>query len=382
MRNTVVPLIATLNVGSTSLRIDWFEPNDGRYRHSGGLHRDRPFDDAAVSADLAARLGTTGHLIHRVVHGGDRLRTPCPLTAGNQRELERWAAVAPLHNPPALAMIDACLAAGIAAQRQWLVFDTALYHQMPMVARRYALPPGLSLDVSPLRYGFHGVAHQSLYRQWRSADPSAGDDARVISLQLGGGCSMTAWQGARPVDTSMGFTPLEGMMMTTRSGDVDPGLILYLIDQAGYSPASLDRLLNRNSGLKGIAGRGMRDLLAADDEAARFAVELFCYRARKTLGSMIAVLGGVDVILFGGGIGEHAAPVRTAMLQPLEGLGLVLDPDRNAAASGSRQPCPVNATGATGIWVIPVDEARQMLDESLPLIEAWQDPTQQHPGPR
>ena len=369
------PLIATLNVGSTSLRVDWFEPRAGAYTHRDSLHRDRPLDQAAISADLAEQLGASGQLIHRIVHGGERLRAPCALSVETQGELERWSAVAPLHNPPALAMIDACLEAGIERGRQWLTFDTTLYHQMPRIARHYALPADLGLEVAPLRYGFHGLAHQSLYRQWRQADPSHSEAARVLSLQLGGGCSMTAWQGSRVVDTSMGFTPLEGMMMTTRSGDVDPGLVLYLISQAGYSTAEVDRLLNRDSGLKGMAGRGMRDLLLADDETARFAVELFCYRARKTLGSLLAVLGGVDAILFGGGIGEHAAAVRSAILQPLRGLGIAVDEARNAAATGPSAPCSIGAAGtdttrAPAVWVIPVDEARQMLDETLPLIEA------------
>lgn len=363
------PHIATLNVGSTSLRLDWFEADGAGYQHSRSEHLRRPLDEARTADMLAQRLGRRGHLVHRVVHGGSRLTRPCGLTAARQRELERWSRVAPLHNPPALAMIDACLEAAIPRRRQWLVFDTSLYHTLPEVARHYALPPALTVDVPPRRYGFHGLAHQSLYSQWRRASGTLESEPRVISLQLGGGCSITARRGDQVLDTSMGFTPLEGLMMSTRSGDVDPGLLLYLLRSGAYTTRQLETLLNRDSGLQGVGGGDMETLLQrrGHNQRARLAVDLFCYRARKTLGAMIAVLGGVDAILFGGGIGEHAPQVRAAILQPLEGLGVHLDPKANRDANAPTQPRAIHRGNGTAIWVIAVDEARQMLEDVLPL---------------
>lgn len=360
--------IAALNVGSTSLKLDWFEFTDGTFQHHEQQHWERPFDEAAIAALLTRRLGPYDYLLHRVVHGGDQLQQPCVLSASSLTELDRWSVVAPLHNPPAVTMIRACLAAGIQQRQQWLCFDTSLYHDLPAVARHYPLPASLTLDVPPLRYGFHGLAHQNMYRQWQHACPEEIPQARVISLQLGGGCSMTARRGHQIIDTSMGFTPLEGLMMTSRSGDIDPGLVLYLIEQCGYSASQVNQLLNQQSGLKGMTGLGMRDLLKSRDATAEFAIELFCYRARKALGAMIAALGGVDVILFGGGIGENAAPVRSRIIEPLEGLGLGLNPLANQRSVDVGQACAIHAVGRAQTWVIPVDEARQMLDDVLPVL--------------
>lgn len=368
MTATTPGQIAALNVGSTSLKLDWFEFTAGTFHHDEQQHWEHPFDEATIAALLAQKLGSSDYLLHRVVHGGNQLQQPCLLSESSLAELDRWSVVAPLHNPPALTMIRACLAAGIQQCRQWLCFDTSLFHDLPAVARHYPLPSSLTLDVPPLRYGFHGLAHANMHRQWQRACPEEIPLARAISLQLGGGCSITARQGDQVIDTSMGFTPLEGLMMTSRSGDIDPGLLLYLIEQCGYSASQVNQLLNQQSGLKGMTGRGMRDLLKSQDATAEFAIELFCYRARKALGAMIAALGGVDVILFGGGIGENAASVRTRIIEPLQSLGLGLDTLANQRSIDVGQASAIHAAGRVPTWVIPVDEARQMLDDVLPLL--------------
>jgi acetate kinase len=193
----------------------------------------------------------------------------------------------------------------------------------------------------------------------------------VISLQLGAGCSITAIREGQAVDTSMGFSPLEGLVMATRSGDVDPGLLLFLQRAEGLTPDRMERLLNEESGLLGLSGVSgdMRALLEADDAEARLAVDVYCYRARKYIGAYLAALGGADAILFGGGVGEQAPDVRAQILAGLEGLGIVLDADANRAAIGAER-CISHPGSAAGVWVIPVDEAVILAQAALAVTAA------------
>lgn len=205
---------------------------------------------------------------------------------------------------------------------QVAVFDTAFYAGLPQVAATYALPRSLCAEYGLRRFGFHGLAHDALWRRWRELSGAQQSNSRVISLQLGAGCSITAMRNGKPLDTSMGFSPLEGLVMATRCGDVDPGLIVFLQRAKGLESAALERLLNRESGLLGVSGLSddMRALLEAHSETARRAVDLYCYRARKYIGAYLMVLEGADAILFGGGVGENAPEVR-ARISCRHGMG-------------------------------------------------------------
>lgn len=303
---------------------------------------------------------------HRVVHGGEEFQQPTPLTAATIARLGAVSALAPLHNPPALEVIHACRAEFGDAIPMVAVFDTAFHAALPEPARRYALPEAWVRAYGIRRYGFHGIAHQYMYERYLAL---AGEkQARVVTFQLGNGCSVTAIRDGRSLDTSMGYTPLEGLVMSTRCGDTDPGIVARLA-AAGVSAEELDDKLNRASGLLALSGASadMRALLAreaAGDARARLAIETFCYRARKYLGAYLAVLGGADAVLFGGGIGEHAPVIRARICADMEWCGLRLDSQTNAAAAGAERP--ISPAGAVpAVYVITVDEesliARQVV---------------------
>jgi acetate kinase len=314
-------------------------------------------------------IGNVTAVAHRVVHGGSRLTAPCVLDAAVEAEIRRLAPLAPLHNPVALKWIAACRGEFGANTAQVAVFDTAFYAALPEVAATYALPRALSHKHGIRRYGFHGLAHQAMSRRWRALHPQAQPGACTISLQLGAGCSITAVRDGCAVDTSMGFSPLEGLVMATRSGDIDPGLLLFLQRAEGLTPEQMERLLNTESGLLGLSGASsdMRQLLAAEDDAARLAVEVYCYRARKYVGAYVAALGGAQAILFGGGVGEHAPPVREKILAGLHPLGIVLDANANRAAIGVEALISRHDSGVE-VWVIPVDEARILAEEAVAVV--------------
>jgi acetate kinase len=292
-----------------------------------------------------------------------------------EAEIERLAPLAPLHNPLALAWIRACREQLGAELPQVAVFDTGFYARLPEVARTYALPYTLMRKLIVRRYGFHGLAHEAMWRRWRALRSA---DKCVISLQLGAGCSITAVCNGAPVDTSMGFSPLEGLVMATRAGDVDPGLLLYLQRAEGMTPERLEKLLNEESGLLGVSGASsdMRALLTSSDPQARLAVDLYCYRARKYIGAYLATLGGADAILFGGGVGEHAPAVRAKILDSMQWAGIVLDAARNDAAIGTEARIS-DLNSKVEVWVVPVDEAvilaqaaQAVLGQAAPTKEA------------
>lgn len=356
--------LLTVNAGSSSIRLALFAADATTRLSQVHYAGDEVGGGAAPAQWLHAFLGAHADrptaAVHRIVHGGSRLTAPCRIDAAVRAEIERLAPLAPLHNPVALRWYDACVAALGPEVPQVAVFDTAFYAALPAVAATYALPRALSERHGVRRYGFHGLAHAAMWQHWRRLQPAASDGGRVISLQLGAGCSVTAIAQGRPIDTSMGFTPLEGLVMATRCGDLDPGIASFLQKAEALSPAALENLLTHESGLRGLAGDGdMRALLARDDAAARGAIELYCYRARKYIGAYMAALGGVDAVLFGGGVGEHAAAIRSRILAPLAGLGFVLDEEANTRAAGDA--AKISAAGSrVALWVIPTDEAAAM----------------------
>ncbi len=273
---------------------------------------------------------------HRVVHGGEEFARSVLIDENVENAIDRFSKLAPLHNPPNLL--------GIRAARELLpevphvaVFDTAFHQTMPPTAFIYGLPYEYYSEHSIRRYGFHGTSHRyvsqraSRYLAERGIAP---EDQRIVTCHLGNGCSMAAIKGGRSVDTTMGFTPLEGLLMGTRSGDIDPAIVIYLVRTLGMDIETVDTLLNKHSGLLGLSGvsNDMRDLQAAaaeGNERARLTVDLFAYRVRKYIGAYAAVLGGLDCVVMTGGIGENDHLQRRRCVQGLEFLGIVEDPAKN-----------------------------------------------------
>jgi acetate kinase len=365
--------LLTVNVGSSSVRLVAYDEHD---RPLAELHAER--GELAAGHEQAAkrllpefvareRMPPLEVIAHRVVHGGERFTTACRLDAQAEAHIEALDELAPLHNPPALAWIR--VARTLFPQvPQVAVFDTAFFAQLPAVARSYALAQPLVERYRLRRYGFHGLAHSYLWRRWQQMRPP-GAGGRVISLQLGSGCSMAAIRDGVPLDTSMGFSPLEGLVMGTRCGDVDAGLLLYLQRQENWSAERMERWLNEQCGLLGVSGESadVRTLLQSASEGARRALELFTYRARKYLGAYLTVLGGADAILFGGGIGEHSPDVRARILHGLEWAGVELDEQRNAGAQGAESRI-ATAASRIDVRVVAVDESLILASEARALL--------------
>ena len=319
--------------------------------------------------DLLTGLDAT---VHRIVHGGETCRATARLGDSQLAALAELGVLAPLHNPPALSVI-ATVRARLGTGRPVIgVFDTAYYAQLPEAAYRYAVPKHWHGAFGVRRYGFHGTAHRSLCRAARERVPAGRPTIRVISLQLGRGCSVTATLGERAIATSMGFTPLEGLVMGTRSGDVDPGALLYVMERTGMSAAQMRRELNADSGLLGLSGRSadMRELLALahrGDASAALAIEIFCRRARHYVAAYMSELDGVDVIVFGGGIGENSPEIRRRILHGFEWAGIDVDAEANLASVGIDGSIGA-PTSRAAVEVIRVDEASVLAGEAASLL--------------
>ena len=348
--------ILVINTGSSSVRAAVIDPATGRrglemsaerlldqptinFSDGTALDLDRPGPERAVAVCLEAlhaklrdtELSAVGH---RVVHGGEDFDRATLVDAAVEERIAALAPLAPLHNPVNLRGIRA--ARGLFPDvPHYAVFDTAFHQTLPRRARTYALPRELAAQHGIRRYGFHGTSHRyvaATAARFLEAEPR---DLRLITCHLGNGCSVAAVEYGRSVETSMGMTPLEGLVMGTRAGDLDPGIIPYLMERSGLDAAGVDELLNRRSGLAGLSGAGndMRTILdraAAGDADCQLALQVFTHRLRKYLGAYAAAMGGVDAIVFTGGIGEHSAVVRHRAAQRLDFLGAVIDEDRNA----------------------------------------------------
>ncbi len=364
--------ILTINAGSSSVRLEVFAITDGVPR-SLGRATSAAGDPSVLFAILAAQAGLGSEppaaIAHRWVHGGPRVRAAAFIDAQVEAALSEAAPLAPLHAPANRAWLAHCRAIIGPDVPQVVVPDTGYFAHLPDVAARYALPRELSAQHNIRRYGFHGLAHQSMVEQWAAQQGGDANDTKVISLQLGAGCSVTASRSGAPIDTSMGFTPLEGLVMATRPGDVDAGLLLYLQRKAGMDAAQIEMVLNQHSGLLGLSGISgdMRALLASDAPEARSAIALYCYRAKKYIGAYLAALGGADAVLFGGGVGENSQEIRTRIIEGMEWCGLRLDTAANIAPQkrGGR----INATdGKIEIAVIHVNEAYIMAQAAADLL--------------
>ncbi|MFC4564662.1 acetate/propionate family kinase [Nocardiopsis mangrovi] len=317
--------------------------------------------------DLAqAGLSAIGH---RVVHGGEHFDGPTPVDDGVLAAIEELAPLAPLHNPANVQGIRTAIAA-FPDVPQVAVFDTAFHVGLPPAAATYAVPEAWRSRHGVRRYGFHGISHAYVVR--RTASWLGRDDAAVIVLHLGNGATATAVSAGRSVDTSMGLTPLEGLVMGTRSGDVDPSLTAYLGRAAGLSAEEVEAALNRDSGMKALAGandmREVRRSADRGDPRALLAVEVYQHRLRKYIGAYTAVLGRVDAVVFTAGVGENDARTRAGALAGLEVLGLGVDPGRNEAPGGGERVIS-HEGAATPVLVLPTDEELEIAEQSLTVIE-------------
>lgn len=315
--------------------------------------------ESGVPIASVAEIGAAGH---RVAHGGERFIHSVRIDDAVMKGIEETIDLAPLHNPANLKGIQAVRAVLGPGVPQVAVFDTAFHHTLPERAYLYAIPYSLYRRHRVRRYGFHGTSHRYVSWRYRLLTGKEREETNIVTLHLGNGCSACAISGGDSIDTSMGFTPLEGLVMGTRSGDVDPAVLDYVGEKEGLSPHDVELLLNKQSGLLGISGltNDMRELLAEarehDDRRARLAIDLFCYRVRKYVGAYAAALGGADAICFAGGVGENAAEVRARICEGLEFLGLQLDPALNDSTVGGREGCISVEGGRLAAWVIPTDE--------------------------
>ncbi|MBI5820752.1 MAG: acetate kinase [Verrucomicrobia bacterium] len=308
---------------------------------------------------------------HRVVHGGEAYSDSVLVDDKAIKTIDELSSLAPLHNPPNLKGILACreILPGVP---QVAVFDTAFHQTMPPVAYTYPLPRELYKKYQIRRYGFHGTSHRYVHGRARTIAGLNNGSSKIITAHLGNGCSITAIKDGKVIDTSMGFTPLGGLVMGTRPGDIDASLPFYLVDQ-GIPAKEVINLLQKKSGLLGLSGglsNDMRVLLenAATNPLARLAVDVFCYRLRKYIGAYAAALGGLDVLAFTGGIGENAAQVRAETCQDLEFLGVELDPQRNQQGSGKESLISRDGRSAR-VYVIPTDEELVIAEETVRLCK-------------
>ncbi len=368
--------VFVLNAGSSSLKYRLVDPGSGAVHATGTIERvgeagGVPDHEAAVRRALDAIDGLPPPVAcgHRVVHGGERFDAAVVVTPAVERAIEDLADLAPLHNPPNLAGIRAARA--VLDVPQVAVFDTAFHRTIPRAAATYAIPADLAERHAVRRYGFHGTSHRYVSGQAAAFLGLPVERTRLIVLHLGNGASACAVDGGRSVDTSMGMTPLEGLVMGTRSGDLDPAAIFHLHRRAGLGFDELEAVLNRSSGLKGLTGRGdMRDVQAAaarGDDRAALALDVVAHRLRHYIGAYWAVLGGLDAVVFTAGIGEHDDELRARTVAPLAGLGLRIDPERNAAVSTeARRVSP--GEDAPAVLVVPTDEELEIARQTAAAV--------------
>ncbi len=367
-------LILTLNAGSSSLKFAAFGPGakavlrgqiaplgDGARLTAADADEAWPHGIQADGLhallgwiDRHDRGGTVGAVGHRVVHGGERAG-PVRVDAAVIAEIDALVPLAPLHQPHNLAAIRA-VAESRPAMPQVACFDTSFHATMDALARALPLPRELA-DAGARRYGFHGLSYQFITGRLPDVAPMLAG-GRVIVAHLGSGASLCALRGGQSVDTTMGMTALDGVVMGTRTGRLDPGAVLWLLQARGMDAAGVEDLLYHHSGLLGVSGESAdpRKLLASGSDAARFALALFARSVVREAGALAAMLGGVDGLVFTGGIGEHQAEVRQAIGDGLGWLGLLLDPGRNAAYRPEQGPAAIG----DGIWVVPTDEEAQI----------------------
>ena len=360
-------MILALNCGSSSLKYALFAGEEAVLRGAvdrigaGGV-ADHAAAVHAVFDELEARgKGTPRAVGHRLVHGGPNHTAPERVDPALLASLARVVPFAPLHLPAELRAVEA-VRARFGDLPQVVCFDTAFHRTLPEVARRYALPASL-FDAGVRRYGFHGLSYEFVVA---ALGPKL--RARAVLAHLGSGASMVAVKDGLAIDTTMGFTPAGGLVMGTRPGDLDPGLLVYLLEHGGYDAKSLGRLVNHEAGLAALSGTtsDMQELLArrGTDRRAALAVDVFSYQARKWIGALAAALGGLDTLVFTGGIGEHAHAVRLEICRGLAHLGIILDEARNVAGEAL-----ISKGGQCDVHVVATDEERMIARSTRQVLE-------------
>jgi len=379
----VVTLV--INSGSSSIKYKVFDlkgsPLDkGVIGRIGFKSATSPANHAAAIRVILERLtGRHGGALknisqikavgHRVVHGGEKFKEPALINKNVLAQIEKFSSLAPLHNPPNIQGIKACMKflPGIS---QVAVFDTAYYQTLPEAHYLYAIPQKLYNWYGIRKYGFHGTSHKYVALKTVAAIKKDIHRSKIITCHLGNGCSITATAGGRAVDTSMGFTPLEGLIMGTRCGDIDPAVVLYLMQKEMMSRAQVDQLLNNKSGLLAVSGisSDMRDIYKAvehNNKRAKLAFDMFIHRIHKYIGAFAAVMDGVDAITFTGGIGENHPPTRKAVLSNLKYLGIELNDRKNK----KNEKVISKSTSDVRVLVIPTDEESMIASQTMGVVK-------------
>jgi len=359
------PGVLVINPGSSSLKWAYFKCLGAASATFTG--QNNASDSSQGIKNLLCKY-PIGSVVIRFVHGGNDFVAPVTIDNLRLLRLEELISLAPLHNQQAL-LVSKEISINAPDLRQIAVFDTEFFHDLPRVAQLYGLPIELILKYGIRRFGFHGFAHASMVKQWHTLHGRHSDrNTRLITIQLGSGCSMAAIRNDKPVDSTMGFTPNDGLLMSTRCGDLDAGLVTWLQKKEGWDPEDTDRILNRKSGWLGLSGESsnMGELLHSNSVAARLSVDLFIRRIRMTLGAYFALLGGLDGVIFSGGIPERSPDVCREILAGLEHLGIVCAPS-SPMPTGNKDTAilayPLTAAdSAVACWSTRCDEARSMLD--------------------
>jgi acetate kinase len=378
------PLVFVINSGSSSLKYQLIEPDSGNSLAEGVI--EKIGEPSSLVTDHGAALRVAFEELseggidlkacglvavgHRVVHGGAVFYRPTVVDDAVIAELEQVSTLAPLHNPPAIQ--------GIEVARKLLpdvphvaVFDTAFFHDLPAAAATYAIDRELAQKWHIRRYGFHGTSHRYVSEQAAEFLGKPWESLNQIVLHLGNGASASAIAGGRPVDTSMGLTPLEGLVMGTRSGDIDAGIVSYLHREADMSVDDIESMLNHHSGLLGLAGerdfRRLREMIESGDSSAQLAYDVFIHRLRKYIGAYLAILGRTDVVSFTAGVGEKAAAVRLDALNGLQGLGIDIDEQRNAQPGKGARRISTDSS-PIAVLVVPTNEELAIARDCLRAI--------------
>ncbi len=397
--------VAVINSGSSSIKFEVFDTKDLSMVATGLIERigsvegrlkqrrlkaDGSFEEEIHSSFLAnhreafefiANVNREHRIIsndaelvgigHRVVHGGETFREPVLIDAGVIASIRKLVPLAPLHNPSNILGIEAARKR-FPGVPQVAVFDTAFHQTLPPFAYRYAVPQDLYEKHHVRRYGFHGSSHAYVTKEAARHLGKPLSDVSLITLHLGSGASAAAVQGGRSIDTSLGMTPLEGLIMGTRCGDIDPSLPFYLMRQAEMTAQDVENLLNQKSGLRGICGvSDMREIMeqaARGNEQAQLAIDMFCYRVKKYIGAYYAVLRTVDAVVFTGGIGENAAPIRQQVCEGLDHLGISIDAAKNSEVSGSLSEIQKEGQPVR-VLVVRTNEEREIALQTISTIE-------------
>jgi acetate kinase len=376
--------VLVLNAGSSSLKYQLVVPETAEVQAKGIVERigepGSPVADHAAAMQAMARdladagidLDTVGvrAVGHRVVHGGPELTDPTVIDDKVLEEIKDLIPLAPLHNPGAVSGIEAARAEFDVPHVA--IFDTAFFSTLPAAAATYAIPSDLAQQYRIKRYGFHGTSHQYVSRAAARLVGRDLDQLNQIVLHLGNGCSASAIRGGVAIETSMGLTPLQGLVMGTRSGDVDPGLHTFLHNELGMTIAEIDTLLNKQSGLKGLAGvndfRELEQRRASGNEEAQLAFEVYVHRLKHYLGAYLALLGRLDVLSFTAGVGENAPTVRAAVADGLDGLGFQVDPELNDIRSKDARVISSDGAPVT-IAVVPTNEELAIAQDAAALLQ-------------